>query len=69
VQLSYNPPASVLGHTVASLFGVDPKRAMDEDMVRLKSLLEEGKATAQGKPVHVEEVISGSAAGGANTRT
>jgi uncharacterized membrane protein len=69
VQLSYNPPAGALGHTFASLFGVDPKRAMDEDMVRLKSLLEEGKATAQGKPVHIEEVISGSAAGGANTRT
>jgi uncharacterized membrane protein len=69
VQLSYNPPAGALGHTVASLFGVDPKRAMDEDMVRLKSLLEEGKATAQGKPVHIEEVISGSAAGGANTQT
>ena len=37
------PPAGALGHTVASLFGVDPKRAMDEDMVRLKYLLEEGK--------------------------
>ena len=59
VQLSYNPPAGALGHTVASLFGVDPKRAMDEDMVRLKSLLEEGKTRADKEPVHLNEVISG----------
>src|SRR5687768_7666482 len=30
VQLSYNPPAGALGHAVATLFGADPKRAMDE---------------------------------------
>jgi uncharacterized membrane protein len=59
VQLSYNPPAGALGHTVALLFGVDPKRAMDEDMVRLKSLLEEGKTRADKEPVHLSEVISG----------
>jgi uncharacterized membrane protein len=41
VHLSYSPPAGVLGHAIASLFGTDPKHAMDEDMVRLKSLLEE----------------------------
>jgi len=41
VHLSYTPPAGVLGHAIASLFGTDPKHAMDEDMVRLKSLLEE----------------------------
>jgi uncharacterized membrane protein len=44
VRLSYTPPAGALGHAVASLFGADPKQAMDEDMVRLKSLLEEGEA-------------------------
>lgn len=58
IQLSYNPPAGALGHTVASLFGVDPKRAMDEDMVRLKSLLEEGKTRADKEPVHLDEVIA-----------
>jgi uncharacterized membrane protein len=68
VRMSYNPPGGAIGHAVAALFGADPRRAMDEDMVRLKSLLEEGKTTGQGEPVHVEEVISGSA-GGANTRT
>jgi uncharacterized membrane protein len=55
VQMSYNPPAGALGHAVATLFGADPKRAMDEDMVRLKSLLEEGKTRAD-EPVLLDEV-------------
>ena len=45
IRLSYNPPAGALGHFAALLFGDDPKSAMDEDLVRLKSLLEQGKAT------------------------
>ena len=49
IFLSYNPPAGVLGHFAALLFGADPKSAMDEDLIRLKSLLEEGKASAPGK--------------------
>jgi hypothetical protein len=43
---------------VASLFGTDPKHAMDEDMVRLKSLLEEGKTRADGEQVQLDEVLS-----------
>jgi uncharacterized membrane protein len=58
VQMSYNPPAGVVGHAVASLFGADPKRAMDEDMLRLKSLLEEGKTRGDKERVHLDEVIS-----------
>jgi uncharacterized membrane protein len=50
VQMSYNPPAGALGHGFAVLFGADPKHAMDEDMVRLKSLLEEEKTRADGEP-------------------
>jgi uncharacterized membrane protein len=67
VSMTYTPPAGAVGHAVAALFGADPKRAMDEDMVRLKSLLEEGKTTAE-KPVKLEEVIPGSAAGRAKRR-
>lgn len=59
VQMSYNPPAGALGHGVASIFGSDAKQAMDEDMVRLKSLLEEGKTRADKERVHLDEVISG----------
>jgi uncharacterized membrane protein len=58
VRLSYNPPAGAVGHAVAFLTGTDPKRAMDEDMVRLKSLLEEGKTRADGHPVRLEEVTA-----------
>lgn len=49
IRLSYSPPAGAIGHAIASIFGSDPKRAMDEDLVRLKSLLEVGKATAGGQ--------------------
>ena len=42
VQMNYVPPAGALGHAVAQLFSVDPRQAMHEDLVRLKSLLEEG---------------------------
>jgi len=56
VRLAYNPPAGAVGHAVASLFGADPKTAMDEDLVRLKSLLETGKTTAEGQEVRREDV-------------
>lgn len=56
VRLSYNPPGGALGHAVAALFGEDPKRAMDEDLVRFKSLIEEGKATASGQTVTRDEL-------------
>jgi uncharacterized membrane protein len=44
IEMSYNPPAGALGHVVAKLFGADPKTELDEDMMRLKSTLETGKA-------------------------
>jgi uncharacterized membrane protein len=56
VRMSYTPPAGALGHAVAALFGVDPKQAMDSDLARMKTLLEEGKTTAEGKQVTREEV-------------
>ena len=46
VQMEYLPPAGVLGHAVAQLFGVDPRQAMNEDLIRLKSLLEQGKTSS-----------------------
>ncbi len=45
IRLSYNPPAGALGHGFARLLGVDPKKQMDDDLLRFKSLLETGKAT------------------------
>ena len=56
VSISYNPPAGAVGYTIATIFGADPKSAMDEDMVRLKSLLEEGKTTADQGQVRLGEL-------------
>lgn len=56
VRMSYSPPAGVLGHAVAAIFGVDPKQAMDDDLMRFKSLIEHGKTTAGGEEVTREEV-------------
>ena len=47
VQMHYVPPAGALGHAVAQLFGVDPRQAMHEDLIRLKSLLEEGETSTE----------------------
>jgi len=44
IFMSYNPPAGAIGHMIAVLLGSDPKRAMDDDLVRFKSLMEQGKA-------------------------
>lgn len=51
VRISYNPPAGRVGHSIASVFGADPKREMDEDLGRLKTLLEEGRTSVRGRPV------------------
>lgn len=58
VRMTYNPPGGATGHTVAELLGYDPKSLMDEDLLRFKSLLEEGKTTAEGQQVSREEIGS-----------
>jgi uncharacterized membrane protein len=45
IQMSYQPPAGLLGHAFASLLGLDPKSLLDHDFVQLKALFEEGAAT------------------------
>jgi uncharacterized membrane protein len=56
IQMSYNPPGGAAGHVIATLFGDDPKHAMDRDLVRFKSLLENGKTTAKGHEVRIEQL-------------
>ncbi len=56
VHMSYTPPAGAVGHAVATMFGVNPKQAMDEDLARMKTLLEKGKTSAGGKQVTRQEV-------------
>jgi uncharacterized membrane protein len=43
IRLRYWPPGGLVGHEIAHLLGGDPKRELDEDMMRLKSLVELGK--------------------------
>ena len=38
IRLCYNPPGGALGHLCAAMFGTNPKHAIDQDLVRLKSL-------------------------------
>jgi len=44
VQLRYVPPGGAFGHAVARLFGADPKSEMDADLMRMKSMIETGRA-------------------------
>jgi uncharacterized membrane protein len=55
VQMAYVPPAGAVGHAVAQLFGVDPRQAMNEDLIRLKMLLEEGRTSSEGKTIEYTE--------------
>jgi uncharacterized membrane protein len=43
VELQYNPPAGTLGAIFASLFGKEPGQEIQEDLHRLKELLEVGE--------------------------
>jgi uncharacterized membrane protein len=56
IRMCYRPPAGVIGHYIAAMFGADPKSEMDDDMVRLKSLIEVGKTHAHGVPVTRESL-------------
>ena len=58
VQMNYVPPAGALGHVVAQLFGVDPRQAMHEDLVRLKALLEEGRTPTEETDMQYGERVS-----------
>ncbi|HJV85836.1 MAG TPA: SRPBCC family protein [Noviherbaspirillum sp.] len=42
VHMTYSPPAGAVGHAVASLFNGNPKRQMEEDLMRMKSFIETG---------------------------
>ncbi len=51
VRLTYRPPAGALGAAFARLFGEEPALQVDEDLRRLKRLLETGgEPTNQGQP-------------------
>ncbi len=56
VRMIYMPPAGALGHAVASMLGADPKSRMDEDLIRFKSLLEQGRIRPTGQQIARDEL-------------
>jgi len=43
VNIEYNPPAGVIGATVAKLFGEEPEQQLNDDLRRFKQVLEIGE--------------------------
>ena len=56
VQVTYRPPGGAVGHAIAHLLGWDPKARMDDDLVRMKTLLEEGKTRAHQQTVELADL-------------
>ena len=56
VQMTYRPPGGVLAHAIAHILGWDPKRRMDDDMMRMKALLEDGKTRAHHHRVELADL-------------
>lgn len=47
LRMAYNPPGGAVGHIAAVLFGSDPNTQMDEDLIRMKRLIESGNPPDQ----------------------
>jgi uncharacterized membrane protein len=56
VQMTYHPPGGVVGHAIAHILGWDPKRRMDDDLMRMKALLEDGKTRAHRHRVELADL-------------
>jgi uncharacterized membrane protein len=57
IRMSYNPPAGAIGHAFAKIFGANPKREMDQDLLRMKTMIETGHPphdAAQPAPARVQ---------------
>ena len=51
VEIDYCPPGGVLGPKIAKLFGREPGQQVEEDLRRLKQLMEAGEViTTEGQP-------------------
>jgi uncharacterized membrane protein len=51
VRIEYNPPAGVVGATVAKLFGEEPGQQVTDDLRRFKAFMETGEyPTVTGQP-------------------
>jgi uncharacterized membrane protein len=51
VLLQYNPPAGVIGATLAKVWGEEPSQQIQEDLRRFKAIMEAGEIpTTEGQP-------------------
>jgi uncharacterized membrane protein len=51
IELQYNPPAGAAGALISRLWGEEPTQQIDDDMLRLKQILEIGEVlTTEGQP-------------------
>lgn len=56
VMMSYRPPMGVVGHAIAHILGWDPKARMDDDLARMKTLLEDGKTRSHDGRVELTDL-------------
>ncbi len=49
VRIGYNPPGGAIGHGAAALVGSDLNTLLEKDLVRIKSVLEEGTIPADAQ--------------------
>ncbi len=59
IRTSYHPPGGMFGNLLGEFFRIFPKRVLDADLSRVKSLLEQGKTTAHHHKVKLDEVAAG----------
>ena len=52
VELSYEPPAGVIGATIAKLFGEEPSQQVDGDLRRFKQVMEVGEVVHSDASIH-----------------
>jgi uncharacterized membrane protein len=53
VRMSYRPPAGSLGHSLAALLGRDPKHTIEDDLQRMKQLIERRGSDAERGTEHI----------------
>jgi uncharacterized membrane protein len=51
IQMHYSPRGGLVGHLLSRALGFDPRSRMNEDLVRMKSLLEDGRTRAHKQVV------------------
>jgi uncharacterized membrane protein len=56
IQLMYRPPGGIVGHAIAHILGWDPKARMNDDLIRLKALLEEGRTRAHQHRIELADL-------------